>query len=199
MSKPVPPPLPPKNFHTLQFEKILSPTAPFVRLSKFIHGEPYFGKTGRNRFDDYMKDYGTCYVGQDLSVAVAETILHDENPVENQFDIPSWKFENHFVYEFDCSQLRLLDFTDTTLKRLGGTNELSGTGNFEITKQWSRAIFEHPARVDGFVYVSRHLNRRMACVLFDRAKERLAMTARSHLSTHQNLRASFDELGIVGI
>lgn len=54
--------------------------AALVRISRFATGEPYFGKSGGNRFDDPRKRrrYGTRYFGVDLHCAFAETVLHDE-------------------------------------------------------------------------------------------------------------------------
>ena len=51
-----------------------------VRISRYATGEPYFGRSGGNRFDDPRKRrrYGTSYFGFDLHCAFAETVLHDE-------------------------------------------------------------------------------------------------------------------------
>ncbi len=56
------------------------PPAVLVRVSRYETGEPYFGKSGGNRFDDPRKRrrYGTSYFGFDLHCAFAETVLHDE-------------------------------------------------------------------------------------------------------------------------
>ncbi len=46
-----------------------------IRLSRFGAGEPHFGRTGANRFDDPSKPkskrFGTCYCGLSLQVAMA--------------------------------------------------------------------------------------------------------------------------------
>ncbi len=58
--------------------------AGLIRVSNHNTGEPYFGKSGWNRFDDphlvLSARYGTSYFGESLSVAVAETLLHDRTP-----------------------------------------------------------------------------------------------------------------------
>ncbi|WP_261985343.1 hypothetical protein [Burkholderia cepacia] len=50
------------------------PPAALVRVSRYETGEPYFGKSGGNRFDDPRKGrrYGTSYFGFDLHCAFAE-------------------------------------------------------------------------------------------------------------------------------
>lgn len=58
----------------------VSPEA-LVRVSGHRTGEPYFGTHQGNRFDDPEPDpakrYGTSYFGENFSVALAETLLHD--------------------------------------------------------------------------------------------------------------------------
>ncbi len=60
-----------------------------LRVSRHAKDEPYFGRSGANRFDDYRrsKPFGTCYFGLTLDVAFAETVLHDEMPVRGGFEI----------------------------------------------------------------------------------------------------------------
>ena len=57
------------------------------RVSRHGAGEPFFGNSGAYRFDDPAKAFGTCYCGQELDTAIAETILHDELPDQGQFRI----------------------------------------------------------------------------------------------------------------
>jgi hypothetical protein len=53
-----------------------------IRVSRHNTNEPYFGNSRRNRFDDPVGKYGTCYFGMSLAVAVAETLLHDRGQNE---------------------------------------------------------------------------------------------------------------------
>lgn len=46
----------------------------------------------------------------------------------------------------------------------------SGGGRFD---GWSRALHDHPERVDGLLYMSRHINDAHAVVVFDRAAHKL--------------------------
>lgn len=52
--------------------------AKLTRLSTHNTGEPYFGRTRSNRFDDpnpvESDRYGTSYFGQSLAVAIAELV-----------------------------------------------------------------------------------------------------------------------------
>jgi len=137
-------------------------------------GEPYFGASGANRFDAPgclagTPQFRSCYFGFSLDVAMAESLLHDEMPVDGEFRISRPALEQRYVHRFSGSMLRVLDLTGATLKRLSGHAGLSGTASYTVTQQWSLAVFRNPLNLDGFLYMSRHLNTGRAAILFDRA------------------------------
>ena len=120
---------PPADFDTLALKvKALSP-AKLKRIGRHASGEPYFGRTAWSRFDAPDKRFGTCYCGQTLDAAMAETILHDEIPVGGSFRIREEELETRFLvtYSGDAAgnHLQLADLTGANLKRLGGDNSLS--------------------------------------------------------------------------
>lgn len=65
--------------------------------------------------------------------------------------------------------LVLADFTRTALKALIGDGSISTITPYKLPQAWARAVHQHPAGVDGILYVSRHVNDQNAVVLFDRA------------------------------
>lgn len=145
-----------------------------VRISQYPAGEPHFGASGANRFDAPgclagVPEFGSCYFGFSLEVAVAESLLHDEMPVDGEFRLSMATLGLRYVHRFSGSMLRLLDLTGATLKRLSGHADLAGTASYSITQQWSLAVFRNSLDFDGFVYMSRHLNTERAVILFDRA------------------------------
>lgn len=104
---------------------------------------------------------------------MAESLLHDEVPVNGAFRISAAALERRYVHRFGGRVLRTLELTGATLKRLSGHADLAGTASYSVTQQWSLAVFRNPLRFDGFVYMSRHLNTGRAVILFDRAASRL--------------------------
>lgn len=174
-----------------------------IRISRHNTGEPYFGKSGGNRFDDpepeQAKRYGTCYFGLSLSVAVAETLLHNEEPVRGHFVVHPDEIALRYVIRYAGKTLTLADLTGAALRRAGAHAQLTGTPNYKIPQKWSKAIHQnnHDA-VDGFVYMSRHLNTEKAVVLFDRAASKLSMVSAEPLDHHPALGPVIDEFRIVG-
>lgn len=154
------------------------PPAALVRVSRYETGEPYFGKSGGNRFDDPRKRrrYGTSYFGFDLHCAFAETVLHDEvaDLAVGGFPLVTTELER-FVPSFTGSPLTVAVLHGLPLKNLGGDGALSTVVPYGIPQQWPLAVHGHGRRVDGFLYMSRHLNTSEALVLFDRAEPKLTL------------------------
>lgn len=152
------------------------------RVSRFASGEPYFGRSGANRFDDASmpkrKRFGVSYFGLELRTALAETVLHDEVAVRGQFAISVSEIDSRFLVRFRGSTLVLADLTGVNLKTLGGDGAISTELPAKMPRRWARAVHAHPQQVDGIVYMSRHVNDRKAVALFDRAASKL--TARSY-------------------
>ncbi len=153
------------------------------RVSRHASGEPYFGRSRGNRFDDptwkRANRFGTCYLGLDLTVAMAESLLHDVEPTDGRFQVPIAEIESRYVFRFLGPALRIANLTGTSLFVLGGNGELSGTTDYKLTQKWARAVYAHPDAVDGFLYMSRRVNDSLAVVLFERDKAApLDLTAR---------------------
>ena len=98
-----------KPLTTSTLSTVIVDPATLLRVSSHDTGEPYFGTTGRNRFDDPNADpmtrYGTCYFGVSLAVALAETLLHDRTPVRGFFVVELAVISSRFVIQFNrgCS------------------------------------------------------------------------------------------------
>lgn len=168
--------LPDPELHQLELDIELVDPSALLRISTHADGEPYFGRTGGNRFDDPERAYGTCYAGLSLMTAMAESLLHDLVPQRAHYLIAAEDIDRRFVHTFTGAPLRLANLAGASLNRLGGHGELSGTPSYDIPQAWSAALFAHPARPDGFIYMSRLMNTEKAVVLFNRQNS-LAMKA----------------------
>ena len=74
---------PSRHFASAKLDTKWVDPSTLLRISRHNTDEPYFGKSGGNRFDDprsvmESKKYGTSYFGFSLHCAFAETVLHDE-------------------------------------------------------------------------------------------------------------------------
>ena len=170
------------------------------RVSGHATGEPYFGAWNRNRFDDPNPDpgsrFGTCYLGSSLAVAVDETILHDLKAVRGKFAVALALIMARYVIRFTGEPLLLANLAGNALRRLGGHAGLTGATSYTTPKRWSAAIHGHLDRVDGLLYMSRHLNDERAVVLFDRARGKLRMHGVTPLHQHLDFGQVATDLAI---
>jgi hypothetical protein len=141
-----------------------------VRISKHDSGEPFFGRSGDNRFDSPDGSFGTCYCGFTLACAFGETVLHDKAiKPGGGFDVPLVLLERRWVVSLAHTGLRLAHLRGTDLLPLGADGTLSTTMPHDLPHLWSKAVYDHPGKVDGIIYTSRRVNDEAAVVLFDRA------------------------------
>jgi hypothetical protein len=175
--------LPSPDFSSIVLPVIEIKPSTLVRISWKDTGEPRFGKTGKNRFDDPRQHlseadrFGASYFGFTLACAFAETVLHDRTAEKGGFEIPGDQLDR-WVLRFKGKPLTVAVLTGAHLKRLGGEGSLSSIVPYDLPQQWSLAIHEHPVCVDGFMYMSRHLNTEQAVILFERAKSKLAVAGK---------------------
>lgn len=194
------------NFSTLPLDIHLIDPAFLYRVSMHDSGEPYFGRSRGNRFDDptakQANRYGTCYLGFSLTVAIAESLLHNVVPASGRFEVPAVDLETRYVFRFSGRTLRLANLTGTALLLLNGSGEISGTTNYTLTQKWSRAVYDHPQQADGLLYMSRRVNDSVAVALFERDPKKAAALKAStpvRLSEHPEFAASAKQLRLSGI
>lgn len=194
---------PSPDFSSLQLKVLDVSVTTLRRVGRHASGEPYFGNSGAYRFDDPAKVFGTCYCGQTLDTAIAETILHDELPDKGQFTIHQDEFSKRFLVRFtagtDGGILKLADLTGAHLKKLGGNNALSADHPYNVTQLWGTAVHVHPTNVDGFIFVSKQLNTKKAIVVFNRAETKFGSATFTPLMSARGLSQAKNRLGIVTI
>ncbi len=191
---------PPRSLAKLAVSIVAQDPAELVRVTRFPEGEPFFGRSGANRFDDYRRPkrtrFGTCYSGLGIFVAFAETVLHDEIAVNGRFEIALSRITEHYVVEFSDDLLQIADCTGVALKRMGADGSLSTEMPYDMPQRWSVAIYKHADRVDGFRYVSRHVNDSLAVVLFDRAGPKLQVAQYVTFLDYPGATDVIDGLGV---
>jgi hypothetical protein len=170
-------PHPPGDFTSKSFAlsvMLLPPGRPLLRISKHNSGEPYFGHSMSNRFDAPDGSFGTCYCGFTLACAFAETVLHDKAVKPGGgFDVPESLLRERWVVTLEHTGLSLASMHGADLLKVGADGRLSTEIPYDVPQLWSKALYDHPLYLDGFIYGSRRLNDEVAVVLFDRASTKL--------------------------
>lgn len=161
---PKPHPAPPKLFHQLSLPVSQVQQVGF-RLNKAHHNSAiYFDRSGMGRFD-IQNTLGVLYLAETLPGAFIETFGRrlGVSYVSREFI----RTRNLFAVESD-RPLQLVDLYGSGLAKLGADSELTSGRNYQLSRSWSRAIYEHPQQVDGIRFFSRHDNTQLCWGLFER-------------------------------
>jgi hypothetical protein len=179
-----------------------SPALAHQSLPVVLHGEPLFriyrtdrapafwGRTGNNRFDAPAAEFGVLYAAADEHGAFIETC----GDTHARTITTAFLASRGWARVQPLRQLRLVDLTGSGLARIGADARL-GSGEHAIAQQWSLALWNHPAAVDGLYYRARRDPSRFAVALFDRAAPAVSVVCDGHLfdDGHQTLLANIIE------
>jgi hypothetical protein len=194
---------PSADFATLTLTTVSKSASRLLRVSKYDSGEPHFGRSANNRFDDpdpvAANRFGTCYLAFDAKTAIAETVLHDLMPEAGWFRVAEVELASRYLYRFEDSDLVLVDLTGVPLKRLGGEASISSEVPPKTPQLWAKAIHAHPANVDGILYMSRHLNTKKAVILFDRAASKITAKNYTPMLKARGMKRHLEDLGVVAV
>jgi hypothetical protein len=125
---------PVKTFSTLALPVVAVKGRRLVRISTYDPNEPHFGRTASHRFGDPGKRYGTSYFGLNLATAVAESLLHDFEPVGARYQVAADEVKRRYVHTFDGNDLTLADLAGQNMivrwraSRAGRHRELQRPG-----------------------------------------------------------------------
>jgi hypothetical protein len=164
--EPGPHPEPPSDFHGRTLP-IVPHGGSLFRTHLDRDAPLFFGRTGRNRFDDPLGIYGVLYAARDPFGAFIETFGQETGTRT----VGAGELKMRCLTEFyPAAPLSLVDlFNEGCLARVGADSRLFA-GDRAVARRWSRAIYEHPDRlkVHGILYPARPNHAHAAVALFDR-------------------------------
>ena len=164
-------PPPPQGFAKRELPvETISPGTLFARIHHANFDPLYFGSTEYNRFDDQRMRFGVCYLAKTIEGSFAESFVRGTGQ-----KVQGWKFvqERSFSEIVAMAPLRLSSLHGPGLARVGATSAVA-SGPYDVARNWSRAIHDHPVAPDGIAYRSKHDDDEICIALFDRARERVA-------------------------
>lgn len=160
-------PLPPDDFNDKQLP-ISEYSQPWYRLNPASYDSAiYFDRSGRGRFDSPQANYGILYAAKHERGAFIETFGRTLG-VRTVSQI-ALQQRNLFTV-MSVRPLVMVDIWGANLTKLGVDARVS-SGAYEVSRAWAQAIYNHPQKVDGICYHSRHDDTEICCGLFDRTIE----------------------------
>lgn len=157
-------------------QETIDPGTVFHRIHNLAYDPLWFGQWPpgalRNRFDDPEGTYGVCYLGRSAEAAFAESFLRRQPARVVSLSHLSICGMARVVSR---RALTAVPLSGSALPRLGGTAEVSATRDYALSQAWSRALWLHPATIDGIIYRSRHDDDQRCLALFDRARDAVSV------------------------
>ena len=205
MAPPFAPPLwPPADLAARKVSWYLVDPGTLYRITRAdrLATEPYFGRSGGNRFDAPAGQFGVCHAAATVMVCFAETIIR--SPVTNlgynsrgELPLSEKMLSERVVMGFRSgARLRLIKFTGAPQLRLGADSTVSAAADYAIPQSWSLALHDAFPRADGILYMSRHINNKTAVAIFDRAKSKLTKGGHLDLLKHHDFPAIVKKFAI---
>ena len=157
-------PLPPDDFN----DKLLPTseyTQPWYRLNPVGYDSAiYFDRSGKGRFDSSQASYGILYAGKNQRGAFIETM----GRTLGVRTVSQTALQQRNLFKITSDRpLIIVDIWGVNLTKLGVDARVS-SGSYKISRAWAKAIYEHPQKVDGICYHSRHDDTEICCGLFER-------------------------------
>jgi RES domain len=166
--------------------RLFPATTTWVRIHATKREPLYFGKTPCNRFDAPVGEFGVLYVAADAHGAFIETFGHATGV---RFVTMSELRVRGLAVIQSKRALRLVDLRAEGLARMGADAALTNGLDYDLARQWARAIHNHPRKPDGIVYHARHDPSRTCAAIFDRAEPDITgnRIGTFHARAHRNL------------
>jgi RES domain len=163
----IPHPLPPQDFNTRELSTVSSQGTWYRLNAVEFSSSLYFDQTGKGRFDSPAQGYGILYVGADIYASWIECY----GRTHGAKGVSELGLRQRDLYTIDSNRpLVFADLTGSSLVKMGADARLS-SGAYTVARQWAQAIYEHPQRMDGVRYRSRHDDARYCYGIFDRCAE----------------------------
>lgn len=173
----------------------LAPGSTLWRVHRREHGPLWFGPHAapRGRFDAPGGEFGTCYFGESVGVAVLETLVRGSRRLLVRADLEARAASRIITRD----PLRLLRFEGPGLARLGIGAEQAHAAEYADCQRMVLDVWERHGDVDGVQYRSRWDTSALCWAVFDRAQGKLgAPEASEWLGDAAVLGPALDRYGL---
>ncbi|HEX6369617.1 MAG TPA: RES family NAD+ phosphorylase [Longimicrobium sp.] len=143
------------------------------RVHRREHGALWFGPAAgtppRGRFDAPTGEFGICYFGESLGVAMLESLVRGSRRLLDRADLEARAASTVALRE----PVKLLQFEGPGLAKLGIGAEQAHTADYGDCQRMMLDLSQSPMAVDGVQYRSRWDTSLLCWGLFDRAQNKL--------------------------
>lgn len=134
----------------------------------------YFDRSLLGRLNAPDQSYGVLYTAATREGAFAETFLRE--PGRSLIDLELLRKKAHVVLNL-TAPLKLARLAGRGLARLGATAEILHSGlPYDTAQIWSKALHDHPVKIDGIAYYARHDDEQLCYALFDHSAAHISVS-----------------------
>jgi hypothetical protein len=155
------------------------------------------------RFDSPNGRFGVLYAAFALETAFVETVLRDKPVVGrrgNDIPLAYSDLVRRRVISFASvgsrAVLKLVRLHGDGLASAGVDNRISSVEDYHLTRQWAKAMHDHPTEADGILYMSRYSGSGLNIALFDRCASKLRVAIETPLLTHPDFADVADRFNL---
>jgi RES domain len=182
-------PSPPQNFDQRSLPIVeIAAGSYFYRLNSRFDSKGgirqsamFFDSSGYGRWDGSNQGYGILYVGADFYAAYIECYGRKPEQKNRNFNgdilITETELNRRFLARFTSEkQLRFIQVYGNGLQKLGVDAQIADCSptEYEFPREWGRAFHQHPDRIDGICYLSRHDNTKKCYGIFNRVESQIS-------------------------
>ena len=126
----------------------------------------FFGKTGRNRYDDEDNKTGVLYGGTSIEACIVETIVQQiDNSTKASLTLDDLEKYSIVEYAFD-HDIELVMFDGEGLANNEVRSEINGCEH-SISQKWATAVIKNKNNYSGIYYFCAHNNHYISTALFE--------------------------------
>ncbi len=140
---------------------ILNQNTPLFRIHNRDYGALHFNRF-QTRFASPEGEYGVLYATLDVYVAFLEVIRTVDPNIVSVDVLKRMSLSKLYPHR----DLKLVDLSGAGVIKIGADSRIY-TGSYQISQSWSQTFYEHPDRVDGIYYPSRHDPSRYCIALYE--------------------------------
>jgi len=196
-------PNPSPEFFSKALSLVSPPNLAWVRIYWKKFGPCFFSQKELSRWDIASGPYGAMCVGDSFDTAFLEVFGDTLRIEDKKRALTGDELDKREVATITIPKdIKVLDIRNSNLVRLSLDSRIF-SGAYTVSRNWSKAFMEHPAKPQGVLYNSRHNPENTNLVIFGKPpggvpplSHHLEVAEIQELLSHKELRPTFAKYDI---
>jgi len=161
--------LPPPDFST-KILPIKIVNGIFYRMHKTSDPPMAYSWAKIHRFNAPNSEYGVLYIGKTIGCTFVE--VYGKYINKDGGSVTKSELAKNEISRIALNKkFKIVDLTGPGLMQIGADSQVPSTMNYKnVSQKWGLAIWKHPKKVDGIMWLARHDPSEISLAFFDRSK-----------------------------